>query len=210
VTTALVVVGGWAHLGYEPTVVDDPAHAVAPVVAGVDLVVVHTCRFLMLDARYTEAQRAEFRYHTPEPVRAALVSHVAAGRPLLALHTAPLCFDDWPEWAGLVGARWDWERSNHPPPGEFVVRPTDHPVVAGLEPFTVIDELYRFVEPAAGAEVVATAVDAEGVTHPTAWLQHAGPARVAYDSLGHDERSLRNEAHRALLARLLAWLHEAN
>jgi len=223
VKRALVIVGGWAHpaeLTGPPTaealeslglrvdlVTTMDAGAAVLTSEGTDLLVVHTCRFLMLDARYNEAQRAEFRYHTPGSVRDAITAHVAAGRPVLAMHTAPLCFDDWEDWPRLVGARWDWERSNHPPPGEFRVDPCPtHPVTAGLGPFTIVDELYRFVTPAEGAHVVATAVDADGIEQPLAWLHQVGPARVAYNSLGHDQRSLANAHHRVLLGRLVDWL----
>ncbi len=224
---ALVIVGGWAHpaeqtgppmaealesLGLHVDVVSTMDAAADHLASnGTDLLVVHTCRFLMLDARYTETQRAEFRYYTPDAVRAAIAAHVAAGRPVLAMHTAPLCFDDWADWPSIVGGRWDWERSNHPPPGEFRVELAPaHPVTAGLGSFAIVDELYRFVSPAAGAEVVATAVDADGIEQPLVWLHQRGAARVAYDSLGHDHRSLANVSHRALLSRLVGWLGVAD
>lgn len=222
-TTAVALVGGWAHpaeqtgpplaaalaaCGVTATVVDDSEHAAAALGAErPDLLVVHTCRFQMLDDRYTAEQRRDFAELTPVAWRAAVRAHLSAERPLLALHTAPISFDDWPLWPDLGGATWQWDRSNHPPPGPFVVTPVaDHAVSRGLAPFTVVDELYRFVTPAAGAEVVAHATDTDGTAHPQVWLHHVGSARVAYDALGHDERSLGDPAHRALLARLVAWL----
>ena len=173
----------------------------------IGLLVVQACRFQMLDARYNADQRAAHAYVTPATVRDAIAGHLDAGRPMLALHTAPICFDDWDRWPSLVGATWSWERSNHPPPASFTVEPSPtHALTAGLTPFTIIDELYRFVEPAPDAEVLATATDDGGTVHPIAWSHHAGPARVAYNALGHDHRSLDNTDHRALLARLVDWL----
>lgn len=220
--SCVVIVGGWAHpgeqtgpplaealesFGFRPEVVEDLGAAAGRVDAGTDLVVVHACYFQMLDARYNDDQRLAFASLTPEPLRDAISAHLAAGRPMLALHTAPICFDDWPEWSGLCGATWSWERSNHPPPGTISVRVDPaHPVVAGLAGFDVIDELYRFVEPHPTAQVVATATDADGLVQPLVWLHRLGPARVAYDSLGHDARSLGSVGHRALLGRLLDWL----
>lgn len=217
--TSVAFVGGWAHpaeqtgpaLAEALGAVGVVGHVVAGFAAAVaamdahapDLLVVHTCRFQMLDARYTPAQRAEFAELTPPAWRAAVLAHLAAGRPMLGLHTAPISFDDWEQWPALLGATWHWDRSNHPPPGPFTVD------VVGGEPFTVVDELYRFVTPADGARVVATAVDAEGTVHPQAWLHDApGPssARVAYSALGHDARSLGDAAHRALLSRIVTWL----
>jgi uncharacterized protein len=218
----LAFVGGWAHpaaqtgptvaaalgaVGVDTEVVDSFDDAASRLVSGdVDLLIVHTCRFLMTDARYTPQQRATFGSSTPTDFRTAVAHHVAAGRPLLALHTAVLCFDDWEEWSQTVGGRWDWERSNHPPPGVFTVTPVEA-LSTACQPFEVTDELYRFVEPLAGSEVIATAMDPSGVTHPLAWrIQHRLGARVAYSSLGHDVRSLEDPGHRTFLGALVAWL----
>jgi uncharacterized protein len=219
---ALLLVGGWAHPAEQtgpPTAaalaslgfgVDTVAslHAASCAMADgtFDLLVVHSCMFQMLDARYTAAQRARFASTTPEAFRAAVEQHLAAGRPLLGMHTAALCFDDWPEWAEQLGATWSWERSNHPPPAPFAVSFTIDAVVDGLLPIEVVDELYRYVTPSSSAVVLATATDDGEVTHPVAWRQQSAVARVAYSSLGHDERSLENPGHRALLGRIVDWL----
>lgn len=214
--TAVAVVGGWAHPAEQtgPALADTLASigVLATVCDGQyeageeirrrrpDLVVVHTCRFQMLDARYSPSQRDEFAELTNAGFADAVRVHTDRKRPLLGLHTAPISFDDWGQWPLLLGATWHWDRSNHPPPGPLTVQ-------VGADAFTVVDELYRFVTPAPGAQVVATAVDAEGIEHPQAWLHRApSGARVAYSALGHDERSLGNPAHRALLSRIVTWL----
>jgi uncharacterized protein len=221
---ALAFVGGWVHpsaqtgpptaealasLGIDCLVADTFSAATAALTSGeVDLLVVHACRFQMLDSRYTSAQRDNHASLTPPDFQEAVVRHLSLGRPMLALHTAALCFDDWPAWSTLVGAAWSWERSNHPPPGVFLVEPTSDPLVAGLSRFDVVDELYRFVTPAVDARVIATATDDLGIDHPIAWLSEARPARVAYNALGHDARSLANAGHRALLGRIVDWLSD--
>jgi uncharacterized protein len=218
---ALAFVGGWAHpsaqtgpptadalasLGIDCLVADTFSAATVALTSGeIDLLVVHACRFQMVDSRYTQAQREEHASLTPPDFREAVVRHLDLGRPMLALHTAALCFDDWPAWSRLVGATWSWERSNHPPPGAFLVEPTNEPSVVGLDRFEVFDELYRFVTPADDARVIARATDDVGIDHPIAWLREAD-ARVAYNALGHDARSLANTGHRALLGRIINWL----
>ena len=127
--SAAVLVGGWAHpaqetgpavgamltsLGIEPTIVDHP-DALPGVIADQDLLVIHGCFFQMLDERYTPEQRAEFSYVSTPQVRSAIGEWVSRGRPVLAMHTAVLCFDDWDDWPEIAGARWDWARSHHPP-----------------------------------------------------------------------------------------------
>jgi uncharacterized protein len=219
---ALVFVGGWAHpsaqtgpptadalavLGIDCLVADTFTAATAALTSGeVDLLVIHACRFQMLDSRYTHAQRENHASLTPPDFQEAVVRHLSVGQPMLALHTAALCFDDWPAWSTLVGATWSWERSNHPPPRAFRVEPTSDPNVVGLARFDVFDELYRFVTPAQDARVIATATDDQGINQSIAWLRQAGGARVAYNALGHDARSLANTGHRALLERIVDWL----
>jgi uncharacterized protein len=221
---ALAFVGGWAHpaaqtgpplatamasLGVACEVVESFERATGELQSlAVDLLVIHACRFQMLDARYSPDQRAVHASITPIDFRQAVVAHLADGRPMLALHTASLCFDDWPAWKNLVGAAWSWERSSHPPPAPFVVTPTADPGVDDVHRFEVVDELYRFVIPADSARVVATATDDQAIAHPIAWLHDSGPSRVAYDALGHDHRSLANAGHRALLGRMVEWLVE--
>lgn len=143
--------GGWAHdfathapllaaavdgsgVDVETTTVDDLDTLADLVRGGVDLITIYACRFRMLDERYTPEQRAEWAMEIPASTRAALTDHVAAGRPLLAVHTAAVCFDDWPEWSDLLGGGWSWERSWHPAPEEMTVRLVgDHPIVTHFD-----------------------------------------------------------------------------
>jgi type 1 glutamine amidotransferase len=219
----LIYTGGWAH----------PFERTAPVLARVlegadvtshitdrmdtvrraldlgnfDLFTVYACRFSMLDARYTEEQRAEYAQQIPPDVRTAIESHVRRGGGVLALHTATLCFDDWPEWQQLIGGGWVWGQSFHPPLAVVDVEPTaEHPIVHGVEPFAVDDEHYRCLDVASGSTVLAVA-PFEGVAHPAMWT---GRPRVFVDALGHDERSLTHPAHATVLRRAARWLAGAS
>ncbi len=146
----VMVTGGWAHdfathapllaaaidvavPDLETEIVDDLDALADAVVAGTDLVTIYACRFRMLDDRYSPEQRAEWAMEIPAAARHAVTAHVSSGRPLFAVHTAAVCFDDWPEWGDLLGGAWSWERSWHPPPEEMIVRfVADHPIVDGL------------------------------------------------------------------------------
>jgi type 1 glutamine amidotransferase len=217
--TAAVLVGGWAHpaeqtgpaigsmlssLGIEPTLVDHP-DGLPAAMSDQDLLVIHGCFFRMLDARYTPEQRAEFAYTTTADVRRSIADWVGAGRPVLAMHTAVLCFDDWDEWPEIAGAGWDWAKSHHPPMSELQVSLGDDARTAGLNDFAVVDERYSDLDLLPGSQVLATATS-DGVGQPAVWVHHAGSAPVVYDALGHDERSLGDPDHRALVGRLLDHL----
>jgi uncharacterized protein len=82
---------------------------------------------------------------SPSPAaRAALTAHLADGGGILAMHTAVICFDDWPQWHQALGARWIWGQSSHPPLGPDVHVQTSqaHPLTQGIPDFTVTDEVY--------------------------------------------------------------------
>ena len=55
-----------------------------------------------------------------------------------------LCFDDWPGWGETLGAAWVWGESFHPPLGpEITASPSvPHPLVDGIDPFSLVDEVY--------------------------------------------------------------------
>jgi type 1 glutamine amidotransferase len=219
----LIYTGGWAH----------PFERTAPVVAGVlegagvttqitdclatvrraldlgtfDLLTVYACRFSMLDARYTDEQRAEFAERIPADTQGAIESHARRGGAVLALHTATLCFDDWPGWQQLIGGGWVWGQTFHPALGAVEVEPvTEHPIMHDLAAFTVDDEHYRFLDVTSDATILAV-TPADGVAHPAIWT--AG-SRVFVDALGHDERSLLHSAHATVLRRAARWLNGAS
>jgi len=219
----LIYTGGWAH-PFERT-----APVVADVLAGAhvtsqitdclatvrraldlgnfDLLTVYACRFSMLDARYTDKQRAEYAERMPADVRRSIEAHIGRGGALLALHTATLCFDDWLGWQRLIGGGWVWGQTFHPPLDVVTVEPVgEHPIMFELEPFTVEDEHYRFLDVASATTVLAV-TPSGGVAHPAMWT--AGP-RVFVDALGHDERSLTHPAHSTVLRRAARWLNGAN
>lgn len=129
-----------------------------------------------------------------------------AAVPVLALHQAANTMGN-PRWyIGQVGGQWVDDHSWHPPIAEATFRPVDdeHPITAGLAPFTAVDESYLdlVLEPGIRPLVV---VDHEGAAHPVVW-EGPGPARLVYHALGHDPRSFDSPGHRDLLRREIAWL----
>ncbi len=84
-----------------------------------------------------------------------LLALLDRGVGLVALHHAVAAFNDWPEFADIIGCRYflkekEVDGVRHPKSGyqhdvEFVVRVADpnHPVTRGVEDFTVVDETYN-------------------------------------------------------------------
>ncbi len=137
--------------------------------------------------------------------QARLAAILAAGVPVLALHQGSAALGNPPVWAAAVGGRWG-ERSWHPPIADTAFRAVDdeHPVSAGLAPFTAYDEGYLDLDLDAGIRLLVV-TDHEGVAHPVVW-QGPGPSRVIVDTLGHDSRSFDSPGRRDLLHREITWL----
>jgi len=136
-----------------------------------------------------------------------LQDHRARRRPLLALHASSNTLDGldgWPEW---LGGRWDRERSMHPPIGDARVEVTDgdHPVTAGLEPFTLHDERYSHLEVHPSSRVLLHH-ELEGTRQPLVWVAGGEGGRTVYDALGHDVQAFASPARVDLLQREVRWL----
>ncbi len=114
---------------------------------GAALLVVNALRWTMTAPgtpdRYRRHAAADGVSPSPQ-ARAALAAHLAGGGGLLAMHTAVICFDDWPEWHQALGARWVWGRSNHPPlgPDIHVRAAPGHHLTDGIPAFALVDEVY--------------------------------------------------------------------
>lgn len=181
---------------------------------GYPLLVVSALRWRMAGAKY-DAHRARWGFDMPEPARESLRAHLRGGGALLALHTASICFDDWPEWGDIVGGRWVWGESGHDPAGGVEVRfdrSVPDALTAGLTDYTCEDEVYERLALAPGIVPLAQARSRTGKDGgpghwaPVLWKHQWQGGRVLYDALGHDARSLDHPVHRELLGRAVRWL----
>jgi type 1 glutamine amidotransferase len=195
--------------GIESVVSEDFEAGLAAVAAGhYKLLTIYALRWTMRQTEHYAAQRARWALSLSEAGRQAITAHLARGGGLLALHTAAICFDDWPDWQRILGAAWVWGRSGHPPYGAVDVRfdAAEHPLLRGLTPFALNDEVYGnlAMEPDVVPLMHARA-GREGAWQPMLWERRVGAGRVVFDALGHDAASLEQPVHRRILAR--AALH---
>ena len=143
----------------------------------------------------------------------AAIAHVAGGGTLLVLHLSTGLFPGNDAWEQLIGARWIWDSSGHPPNGPFTVAVEPDPLVAGIDDFDIVDEAYARLRLSGDSRVLASHThDPEGGRHPLVWLREPRAAseerggRVAVDLLGHDAASFASGGHVALLERVHTWL----
>ena len=174
-----------------------------------DMLTVYALRWRMLDHEKYTPVRAEHAISVSAAGRAALEDFVARGGALLGLHTACICFDDWPGWGDVLGARWRWGQSFHPQPQPLRVHVEDaaHPICAGITDFEVEDEMFHDLEATTTLHPLLSArMTADAAPQPMLWAREYGAGRVVYDALGHTASSLQEPTHRRLLQQAALWL----
>jgi type 1 glutamine amidotransferase/mono/diheme cytochrome c family protein/glucose/arabinose dehydrogenase len=166
-------------------------------------------------------------WHDPkglsEPAKKAFLAYLEQGGGLVVVHFANGAFhsslpeagaSDWPEYRKIVRRVWDHHgqgesQSSHDAFGKFTVNiaKNGHPIVAGLKPFEVTDELY-FRQ--AGSEPIEPIISAKSqVTkqeEPLAWTYDYANARVFQTLLGHSEKTYDTYEAREMLRRGVAWV----
>jgi type 1 glutamine amidotransferase len=196
--------------GIASELTDDVEGGLARLAAGnYDMLTVYALRWRMLDDPKYAPFRAEYAMSLSEAGRNAISGFVARGGSVLALHTATICFGDWPGWGAILGARWKWGQSFHPPEQNVRVHVTDfaHPVTEGLTDFAVDDEIFHDLEPTETLRPLLSARAApDAPIQPLCWARETGPSRVVYDALGHSATSIRHPSHRRLLQQAARWL----
>lgn len=146
----------------------------------------------------------------PDWLRAfeAFEAWIAAGHPVLGVHTASNAFPDWPAWPTILGGRWVRGRSMHPPRSSVtftaVPEAVGHPALGGLTEVSAHDERYSYLELLAGS-VPLLQHRHDDQDHPAVWVRD-GNATAIYDGLGHGPESYDSESRRALLCAELGWL----
>jgi len=150
-------------------------------------------------------------WEAPSPGPAArenLKKTIEGGKGLVLVHFACGAWQDWPEFKQLAGRVWDPKLRGHDPHGQFRVEIAmpEHPIMKGLGPFEIVDELYTCLTGDRPVDVLATAKSkVDGKTYPMAFSFEFGKGRVFHCVLGHDAQALRTPAAGELFRRGTAW-----
>lgn len=136
---------------------------------------------------------------------------------LVVLHHAIAAFQEWPEYVKIIGTKY-WLQDTTTEDGvfhpisqwkhdvamEFHIEDPDHPIVAGMEDFILIDETYKGHDVEADNHLLLSC-ETEGSQKEVAWVRHYGNARVCYIQPGHDAQSFNNPIYRQLVAQAIQW-----
>jgi type 1 glutamine amidotransferase len=150
----------------------------------------------------------EHAYSATPRTRQTFDDFVRGGGGLVALHTTPICFDDWPGWGDVVGGSWQWGVSSHPPAGAISARVVGgHPVVAGLAPtIELVDEVYGDLAVRDAVRPLAFARRSDDDREqPVVWAHHWGDGRVVFDGFGHDAASITHPDNSTIILQAVDW-----
>jgi type 1 glutamine amidotransferase len=143
-----------------------------------------------------------------ESGRKNLLNYVENGGGLMSLHFACSAFQEWPEYATLLGRVWKRGVGGHGPRGKFNVNVVakDHPITKGASDFEADDELYAKLTGDAEIRVLASAhSDWSGKVEPIVFVKKYGKGNVVHNLLGHDMRARENPHYIELLQRGAEW-----
>jgi type 1 glutamine amidotransferase len=123
---------------------------------------------------------------------------------LVVLHHAILAYPEWPLWSEIVGIA-DRDFDYHI--GETVqsqIANPDHPITAGIDPWTMVDETYEMPDAGEGSEVLIT-YDHPKSMKSIAWTRRHRNARVFCYEAGHDDNTYSDESFQEVLRRGILW-----
>ncbi len=154
--------------------------------------------------KITDAQKAKF------------LALFDKGIGLVVMHHALCSYQTWPEFEKIVGGKYlskpekdgekEWPGSTYQHDVELPVTVVtkDHPITAGLNDFTIHDEVYG------GFRVQPGVTPLLSTTHPKsgkplAWTRTQGKSRLVYLQLGHDHLAYENPNYIQVVRRSIRW-----
>jgi type 1 glutamine amidotransferase len=149
------------------------------------------------------------KYQLNELQERALEKFVEDGGGLVGLHGASFSFTNSKVWFQLLGAQFTTHiKGTHPL--NIVIADSKHPIMAGVEPFTIIDEEYRHKFADVDRKVLARFRERPPESDQKAnmdmiWTREVGKGRVFYCSLGHDKDAWTNPSWQKLVVQGILW-----
>jgi len=180
-------------------------------------------------------------FEPPEFYVEGLEAMLAAGQPLVILHHACAAWPAWPRWSEIVGSHFLYQpgqsRGAAMPDSGYALDVThtvtpvaNHPITAGIEPFTLVDELYlapifedsitplfvsdyEFVDTNFSSADLAVRgqLNTRGDwTHPpgsnvVGWIKAAKASPIVYLQFGDGPSAYQDPNYRRILANAITW-----
>jgi type 1 glutamine amidotransferase len=145
------------------------------------------------------------RVTLPDDQLARVRKYCDAGRPVVGVRTASHAFQNWLEFdRDVLGGNYKGHYGAGPKADVTLAEGAkDHPVLAGVRPFSSAYSLYRNTGLAKDVTLLASATS-DGKTEPVAWTRLHNNGRVFYTSLGGPD-DFKDENFRRLLVNAIFW-----
>lgn len=167
-----------------------------------------------LETRYDVIVLHDMRETTSDAAKARLKAFVEAGKGVISLHHAIVDYTDWPWWyQEVIGGKYftratpEHAASSYKEDLDFLVAPVQgkrHPVLAGVGPLYVNDELYKGMWHSDKIDVLMT------TSHPDsdAPVVYIGPNpsfKALHIRLGHSAHTFNHPGFRKLMSNAVQW-----
>jgi len=147
------------------------------------------------------------RIKLPPEKLAKVKKYMDEGKPVVGIRTASHAFQTWLEFDHeVLGGDYTGHATDKLARVKVNPAAKDHPVLAGVQPFTTNGKLYTNAHPASDITVLLTATTDDNA-QPVAWVRTRADhhdQRVFYTSLGTPE-DFQNENFRRLLTNAVFW-----
>ena len=148
----------------------------------------------------------DFSRDLDEKGKKNLREFVESGKGIVVLHHALLNYQKWDWWyKDVVGGSYRLSREGAIPSSTVkndepiaVTPASQHPIIAGIGPFQVVDETYGRMWISPNARPLLT-TDNPNSTHVVAWIGPQADSRVVAIQLGHGPTAFRQPPYRALV-----------
>ncbi|MBN1440727.1 MAG: ThuA domain-containing protein [Anaerolineales bacterium] len=156
---------------------------------------------LVILAKSNNASSSDPAPWMTDAVQAAFAEFVRRGGGLLAVHSGAAEYENARVLRGLLGGVF----SRHPDPCPVTLIPREgHPLAAGVDSFTAVDEHYFMEMDDPEADVFAITRSEHG-EQPGAWRRTEGQGRVAVLTPGHSLEVWLHPSYQTLIGNAARW-----
>lgn len=151
-----------------------------------------------------------------DEAKADFLALLKEGKGLVVLHHAIASYQQWPDYANIIGARYYLDKTvvngvekpasiwQHDVKIAVQVADKAHPITKGVSDFQIHDETYKLFD--VSPEVHPLLTTKEPLSNPViGWCKTHGPARVVYFQGGHDHFAYENPNFQTLLRQAIRW-----
>ncbi len=151
-----------------------------------------------------------------DEAKADFVGRLKDGKGLVMLHHAIASYQQWPEYAKIIGARYylqktvvdgvEKPRSAYKHGMNFKIHLADpqHPVTRGLKDYDIHDETYKWFDVSPECHPLLTTDEPES-NKVIGWVKTYEGARVFYMQSGHDHFAYENPNFQQILRQAIRW-----